>query len=101
MFNFASKKHGCSELLSNLGHAIEIYLVGSFRFKLSFHVRKIELGTWKFCLKGSLIVLNGSLLCCAKQTDVLSLATNPDPCKEPVPDLDYTSESSRVVGFGT
>jgi hypothetical protein len=108
VFEFAINADLCSELLVCLAHSIETCRVGA-RHKFSFlnswnfffdvdHVRKIQIRLWTFCLDGSEIVCNGSLLCRAKETKVVPSVTNSDPCLEPVPYLAHTSVPNRVVG---
>ena len=77
-----------------VGVGVAIYCIN-----LSYFIVKIECRRWTSCLESSLIVRNGSLLCCAKPTNVLLCATNFDHCYESVPLLRHTSESSRVGGF--
>ena len=63
------------------------------------HVRKIQIRFWTFCLNGSKIVSNRSLLFRAENTNVALFASNRDLCSESVPSLVHTSESNRVAGF--
>jgi len=107
-FVFAINSDVCSELLSCLGHSIEICgVVASHKFSFfnfwNFffdvdHVRKIQIRLWTFCLDGSEIKCNGSLLCRAKHTKVVSSVINLDLCSEPVLLLAHTSVSNRVGG---